>query len=301
MKTVFLIFSMVLLSIGVSCQTTGKFKVNVVIEKSAPSLHLNGTNGVINFYNGDVTLTQSSNLLTLAGGNISLGANSLLGTGSIGATGSGKLAKGWFTNLEITNLPTINGTSIFANPVFTGGITTPAITLGSTLLTSTAAELNIMHGILVNTANINSLFGVRSNVQSQLDTKLSAYNSTFTGLTIVERLQVGTSTNAIEIQGLTDSGQGLTVTKDGAPITYNFPAENIININDIAVMRAELSGSLTDGSPTDAQIDVIVGTTPALKGAGYKVTIKDTDGTGRLYFIESDGTDWYWVVFTKAL
>jgi hypothetical protein len=57
---------------------------------------------VINFDNGDVTLTHSSNLLTLAGGNLDLGANDLRLTGSIGITGA-RVTKGWFTDLEVTN------------------------------------------------------------------------------------------------------------------------------------------------------------------------------------------------------
>ena len=55
----------------------------------------------------------------------------------------------------------------------------------------------------------------------------------------------------------------------------------------------QLTASLTDGTPTDAQIDTATGLTPATAGAGYQVTIKDSDGTGLLYKVESDGSGWY--------
>ena len=64
---------------------------------------------------------------------------------------------------------------------------------------------------------------------------------------------------------------------------------------------AQISASLTDGTPTDAEIDAATGTTPAAATAGWKVTIKDSDGTGLLYLVESDGSNWFYVVMTKAL
>jgi hypothetical protein len=108
MKRLLLTILIIPLAGFVLAQNTTKLKSNLTIEKSAPMLYLNGTSAGIDFYNGDVTLQQSSNTLTLGGGNFSLGTNSLLGTGSIGATGT-RLLKGWFTDLEITNLPTVNG------------------------------------------------------------------------------------------------------------------------------------------------------------------------------------------------
>jgi hypothetical protein len=66
---------------------------------------------VINFNSGDITLTHSTDALTLGGGSLQLGINNLGLTGSIGLTGS-RVTKGWFTDLEVTNAPTINGTSL---------------------------------------------------------------------------------------------------------------------------------------------------------------------------------------------
>lgn len=80
---------------------------------------------------------------------------------------------------------------------------------------------------------------------------------------------------------------------------------NIMSVRNIVkgINIKTLSGSLTDGAPTSAEITSIVGyaANNSLTGKGYQVTIKDTDGSGLLYKVESDGTDWYYTVMTKAL
>ena len=81
---------------------------------------------------------------------------------------------------------------------------------------------------------------------------------------------------------------------------------NIVTINAVLNVTGnltvvQLSGSLTDGAPTNAQIVAIIGKTAAQAGAGYTVTIKDTDGTSLLYRVESDGTNWFYHVTVKAL
>ena len=68
-----------------------------------------------------------------------------------------------------------------------------------------------------------------------------------------------------------------------------------------AIKQTQLTAALTDGAPTDAQIDAATSLTPATAGAGYSVTILDSDGSGLLYRIESDGTYWQYQVLTIAL
>ena len=67
------------------------------------------------------------------------------------------------------------------------------------------------------------------------------------------------------------------------------------------IQQKQLFGNLTDDAPTGAEINDATGTTAASAGAGYRVTIKDTDGTMLLYTVESDGGSWFYTKMTKAL
>jgi hypothetical protein len=134
MKKYLLLFVSLLMTVILLGQSNGKRRNDVWIYKPSPGLLLDGSGAFINFNNGDLLLTQSTNTLTLSGGNLALGTNSLTLTGSIGATGS-RITKGWFTNLEITNLPTVGGASLSA--LYTSG--NISIGTNSLLLTGSIA------------------------------------------------------------------------------------------------------------------------------------------------------------------
>jgi hypothetical protein len=110
MKKAFLILSILLTTVILMGQIPDKNRKDYEVYKPSPALYLHGTNATINF-NDDVSLRQSTNLLTLDGGNLSLGTNSFLLTGSIGTT-SARVTKGWFTNISVSNAPTILGVSM---------------------------------------------------------------------------------------------------------------------------------------------------------------------------------------------
>lgn len=197
MKRIIILTVLLLCSLGLWSQST--IFSNLTIQKAAPVLYLNGTGAILDFYNGDIRFTQSSNLLTLSGGDFALGSNNITMTGALGATG-GRLLKGWFTNLEITNLPTINGATLAsalslsnytlvadtatmlthyakkASPIFTGVVTFPSpFTLGATSVTATGTEFNVLSGIpgTLTSTELGYSDGVTSGIQAQLNAKLA--------------------------------------------------------------------------------------------------------------------------------
>ena len=74
----------------------------------------------------NITVATATGGLTVSGGNLALGTNSITMTGSLGATGA-RLIKGWFTDLESTNVIvgsiTGNAATVTTNANLTGAIT----------------------------------------------------------------------------------------------------------------------------------------------------------------------------------
>jgi hypothetical protein len=61
------------------------------------------------------------------------------------------------------------------------------------------------------------------------------------------------------------------------------------------------SGTLTDGAPTDAELDTLIASTPAGKGAGWTCIVIDDAGTEVNYLVSSNGTSWIYTAAVKAV
>ncbi|MCK4816321.1 hypothetical protein KA005_11180 [bacterium] len=70
---------------------------------------------------------------------------------------------------------------------------------------------------------------------------------------------------------------------------------------DGAIYQLPISHSLTDSTPTDAEIDAATGTTPSVAGSGWQRLILDSDGSALMYIIVSDGSNWQYTAMTIAL
>lgn len=74
MKKAILFLTLILTTVIITAQ--GTIRYNLIMDKTLPMFHLKGTGGYINF-NDDVSITQSSNKLTISGGDLDLGLNDL--------------------------------------------------------------------------------------------------------------------------------------------------------------------------------------------------------------------------------
>lgn len=120
------------------------------------------------------------------------------------------------------------------------------------------------------------------------NTVVNDYNTTTSHTLWSGKTTVGETNPIFRIQAETDAGSALVMTNKTGDEKYRLYANGTQKI-------AQLTGALTDGAPSDTEIDTITGLTPATAGAGWRCTILDNNGTGLLYMIESDGTNWQYV------
>jgi hypothetical protein len=140
------------------------------------------------------------------------------------------------------------------------------------------------------------------------DLGLSGTNSgDQTNVATATALQTARTINTVSFDGtanisvpsnITPGASGNIMQSNGSVWTSVTPPATI---DFSLVLNTQISAALTDGVPTAAEINAATALTPATAGAGYHRIIKDNNGTGLLYYIESDGTYWYYTVMTKAL
>lgn len=58
--------------------------------------------------------------------------------------------------------------------------------------------------------------------------------------------------------------------------------------------------SITDSTPSDSEITDSIGVNASTAGSGYNFFLKDSSGTGNVYYIISDGSGWYYEEMTLA-
>jgi hypothetical protein len=146
---------------------------------------------------------------------------------------------------------------------------------------------------LLSEMQINSRTGSTINMDALYGTKIELKDLSSTGSVNIDNI---TALKLINISGRQGDLSTYGIYEDFGD---NYFTNKIILKSEI--VQTQLSATLTDNTPTNAEIDAATGLTPATAGAGYQITIKDSDGTGLLYRIESDGTDWFYTVMTKAL
>ena len=79
--------------------------------------------------------------------------------------------------------------------------------------------------------------------------------------------------------------------------TQSYDAEPIFAALELDVIETD---AVSD-PPTDAELDSLFGETPAEAGSGWFKFVRDISTADKLYLVMSDGTNWFYQAFTKAI
>ncbi len=196
---------------------------------------------VMNFNNGDVTITHSADTLTIGGGDLALGANNLTITGSIGSTGA-RSTKGWFTDLQVTNAIagsiTGNAATVTTNANLTGHITSTgnAAVLGS----FTLAQLNtaVSDADVARTDAANTFTGIQTITNITLPTN----GQILLTVPTTDGHATGPTTNAFN-SGYSSSAVGDLVYLDSSSTWQKCDANTLALYNGLLGIALEVKAS----------------------------------------------------------
>ena len=167
-----------------------------------------------------------------------------------------------YTDGVTSNLQTqLDAKAPTASPTFTGTATYATLSDGTTTLTSTVAELNILDGVTATTAELNILDGVTattaelnyvdgvtSNIQTQLNTKFATTGGTLTGAAQGSTDTDTTNTGNVTLDFSTNQNFVLTLTGN---VTLDNPTTETVGQSGFIVFIQDATGGRTVSLGTD--------------------------------------------------
>ena len=183
-------------------------------------------------------------------------------------------------------------------------ITTTGITLGGTSVTATGAELNTLDGITASTAELNFVDGVTSNIQTQLDSKLTSFSlETYTGDVDIDGEIIVTSYNET-YQAVTSSSNATTINCEAGNVFSHTLSEN----TTFTFSNPPASGTAYGFSlkiTQDASASGYTVTWPTAVDWRNSITPSLTSTTSAVdqfvFYTHNGGTTWYGFVAGKNL
>ena len=251
---------------------------NTIIGVNAGSVFANGSGStIIGYKAGNLTNANNNTIIGARAGEVSTG----IGNNLIGQTAGLALTTG--TTNTVNGQACLRATTTGSYNVVMG---TSAAYYGNK---NNSVLIGYQSGAGINGKGVNETNQIKLGYQSGMNDTLS------------NRLFIESSNSQTPLIGGKFDLDQLGVNK---LITATWKATfNVGGSIDVtgAFYHSQLTGSLTDGTPTAAEINIITALTPATATAGYKIEILDSDGTGLIYDITSDGTNWQYLTRTKAL
>ena len=174
-----------------------------------------------------------------------------------------------------------------SNPTFLGTLTTEGLTLGGVAVTATASEINTLEGVTATTTELNHTIGVTSNLQTQLNAKISNANHTgdVTGasaLTIANNAV--TNSKAADMATARIKGRVTTGTGDPEDLTAA-QARTLLNVESGATSNSADATLLARSNHTGTQAP---NTIAGLTATSAELNILDgvTASTVQLNFVD---------------
>lgn len=152
----------------------------------------------------------------------------------------------------------IKDSTLRRNPTFIDTVTVPVLKLGSTVVTSNAAELNILDGALVNKDELNYLVGAKSNIQDQLEDTAESHlvhpnwadSATINGWTSKTDFNAGQALD-VKLADSTGFGTGKYVSGyDFANTVHNTDVLTLQGLGSAAKALVNFGGGVGAGTPT---------------------------------------------------